>query len=117
MNPSGVGRALGMSRPTLYRIFAGSGGIAAHIRRRRLEAVHVLLLDPYETRQLSEIAHDFGFSSHAHFTTAFRRRFGYAPRDTRAGGVPGPFATAALFQNWLLNLRGHAIDRARPSVE
>lgn len=106
LSPTAICRALGVSRPTLYRAFKGSGGIVRYVQRRRLEAVHVLLSDADETRSLAALAEDFGFSSHAHFSTAFRRRFGYAPRDLRMGGGSSSTGGAALlFQTWMLELR------------
>jgi AraC-like DNA-binding protein len=107
LSPESLSRALGVSRPTLYRAFAGTGGVMGYIRRRRLETVHVLLSDRAETRSLAELALAFGFSSHAHFSTAFRRRFGYAPRDARLGAVPPGVATQ-LFHSWMLTLAGPA---------
>lgn len=105
LSPATICRALGVSRPTLYRAFKRSGGIARYIQRRRLEAVHVLLSDTDETRSLATLAQDFGFSSPAHFSTAFRRRFGYAPRDLRQGGGGSSTGGAArLFQTWMLEL-------------
>lgn len=106
-------RNLGVSRPTLYRMFSHSGGVASHIRRRRLEAAHVLLARTDEKRPLSEIAEDFGFSSHAHFTTAFRRQFGYAPRDARGRNRKEPLETISLFKDWQLRLDAFAQDRCR----
>ena len=105
LSPAAICRALGVSRPTLYRAFKHSGGVARYIQRRRLEAVHVLLSDADETRNLATLAQDFGFSSPAHFSTAFRRRFGYAPRDLRLGGGGSSTGGAALlFQSWMLEL-------------
>jgi AraC-like DNA-binding protein len=78
-----------------------------YIWRRRLETVHVLLSDPAEARSLAELALAFGFSSHAHFSTAFRRRFGYAPRDARLGAAANaPGVAAQLFERWMLILAG-----------
>jgi len=103
--PAAICKALGISRPTLYRAFQPSGGVVRYVQRRRLEAVHVLLSDPAETRGLADLAQDFGFSSHAHFSTAFRRRFGYTPRDLRQGGGSSSTGGAALlFQTWMLEL-------------
>lgn len=105
LSPEAICKALGISRPTLYRAFKPSGGVGRYVQRRRLEAVHVLLSDPAEVRGLAELAQDFGFSSHAHFSTAFRRRFGYAPRDLRLGGGSSSTGGAALlFQTWMLEL-------------
>lgn len=107
LSPAAICKALGVSRPTLYRAFKRSGGIVRYVQRRRLEAMHVLLSDPAERRGLAELAQDFGFSSHAHFSTAFRRRFGYTPRDLRLGGGSSSTGGAALlFQTWMLELGG-----------
>lgn len=105
LSPASICADLAVSRPTLYRAFAAGGGVARYIQRRRLEAVHVRLSDPAETRSLADLALAYGFSSHAHFTTAFRRRFGYAPRDARLSGG-GAGAAALTFQSWMLELRG-----------
>jgi AraC-like DNA-binding protein len=72
-----------VTRSTLYRAFESDGGVTSYIRRRRLEAAHARLSDPNETASLADLADLFCFSSPAHFSTAFRRRFGYTPRDTR----------------------------------
>lgn len=104
LTPATICGSLGISRPTLYRAFQAGGGVAKYVQRRRLEAVHVLLSDPTETRSLSDLALAYGFSSHAHFTTAFRRRFGYAPRDARMGGGGSAGASALQFRSWMLEL-------------
>lgn len=83
LSPETICRDLGLSRSVLYRAFQPGKGIAFHIRTRRLEAVHVLLNDPAERRGIAEIAYEFGFVSDAHFSRAFRQRFGYSPRDAR----------------------------------
>ena len=43
-------------------------------------------------RTLSALALDLGFSSHSHFTTAFRRHFGVTPTQVTRGT---PAATSA----------------------
>lgn len=91
--------ALPVTRATLYRAFSDAGGVRAYIQRRRLEAAHALLCDGEAARSMAEIAHRFHFSSPAHFSTAFRRQFGHAPRDVRAtGGRPD---ATALFQSYV----------------
>lgn len=92
-------RELSVSRPTLYRVFGATGGVATYIRRRRLEAAHARISDMTDDTSMAEIADLYCFSSHAHFSTAFRRRFGYTPRDARSidpvsGGGP------AVFRQW-----------------
>ncbi len=93
-------RDLAVTRPTLYRALHDVGGVANFIQRRRLEAAHARLSDPEETRSLAELADRYCFSSPAHFSTAFRRRFGYAPRSAK--GTPmRPADAVGLFQRWL----------------
>lgn len=87
-----------VTRSTLYRAFEREGGVTAYIRRRRLEAAHSRLSDPAETASLAELADLFCFSSPAHFSTAFRRRFGYTPRDTRRSN--GRQDATALFRTY-----------------
>lgn len=93
-------RELAVTRPTLYRALQELGGVAAYIQRRRLEAAHARLSDADEVRSLAELADQYCFSSPAHFSTAFRRRFGYAPRSAK--GTPmRPADATGLFQRWL----------------
>ena len=91
---------LGVTRPTLYRALHTVGGVANYIQRRRLEAAHARLSDADEARSLAEIADQYCFSSPAHFSTAFRRRFGYAPRSAK-GAPMRPADAAGLFQRWV----------------
>ena len=99
----GIGRIcrdLAVTRPTLYRALHDVGGVANYIQRRRLEAAHARLSDSEETRSLAELADEYCFSSPAHFSTAFRRRFGYAPRSAK-GAPMRPADAAGLFQRWV----------------
>ena len=64
--------------------------IGQYVRHRRLEAACRDLED--RCRSISEIALAAGFADHAHFTRAFRARFGQSPRAYRASlmvGCPG----------------------------
>jgi AraC-like DNA-binding protein len=109
LTPALICRNLNLSRSTLYRAFASSSGIAAYIRTRRLEAVHMLLNDPAEARSISMIAYDAGFVSDAHFSRVFRQQFGYTPSQARLGANRfSEIASAvdtesmpALFQEWM----------------
>lgn len=83
LTPDFVLKELGLSRSTLYRAFAGIGGVAGYIQRRQLEATHAALGSTGELRSVKEIAHRFGFASASHFTRAFRRHFGHRPLDVR----------------------------------
>lgn len=83
LNPEYLARALGLSRSKLYRMFEGEGGVAHFIQRRRLHDAHALLSSIHERIGLQELAETRGFQDAATFSRAFRREFGYSPRDAR----------------------------------
>jgi AraC family transcriptional regulator len=78
----------------LARIFRAVDGRSIHQYRlqqrlsRSLERVAV-------GEELGDVAHDLGFSSHSHFTAAFRRAFGLTPSRLRAS------ASSALLRSLL----------------
>jgi AraC-like DNA-binding protein len=76
-------RDVAVSRASLYRSFNATSGIASYIRQRRLEAAHALISDEGGKLSMAEIADMYCFSSQAHFSTAFRRMFGYTPVAAR----------------------------------
>lgn len=89
-------RDVAISRASLYRSFNATSGIVAYIQRRRLEAAHALISDEGGKLSMAEIADMYCFSSQAHFSTAFRRMFGYTPVaarnvSTNARDVSGVF--------------------------
>lgn len=98
LSPTTLCQQLAVTRPTLYRAFEADGGVASYIQRRRLEAAHARLADAERRESLADIADEFCFSSPAHFSTAFRRLFGFAPREAR-GGVRAAGART-LFETW-----------------
>jgi AraC-like DNA-binding protein len=78
---------LATSRASLYRAFVGERGVMAYIRDRRLARARELLATGRAGR-ISSLGFDLGFSSAAHFSMAFSRRFGGSPRTFR-GVAPG----------------------------
>jgi len=83
LSPDFLAEKLGISRASLYRVFASRGGIMRYVQERRLIAVRAALSDPLETRKLSRIASDLGFNSEAHFSRAFRQRFATTASEYR----------------------------------
>ncbi|HUD72897.1 MAG TPA: helix-turn-helix transcriptional regulator, partial [Dongiaceae bacterium] len=79
----GIAAALGSTPAHLCRVFRRVTGttIHAYLTRLRLSAA----LEPLRagTEDLSGLAFDLGFSSHSHFTHAFRREFGAPPSQLR----------------------------------
>lgn len=76
--------AFGLSRATLYRMFEPLGGVAHYIRSQRLERIHSVLLAPSGRVYLSRLAEEHGFRNAAHFSRAFKARFGCAPTEVQA---------------------------------
>ncbi|WP_165371479.1 helix-turn-helix domain-containing protein [Pseudolysobacter antarcticus] len=77
--------AAGISRASLYRLFKPYGGIASYLLARRLARCRYALAAPGHDRLIAAIAYAHGFVSEAHFSRAFRRAYGIAPRDARHG--------------------------------
>jgi AraC-like DNA-binding protein len=78
-----IARAVHVSPFHLARIFQKHAGMPLHryLNRLRLRASLEKLVDGRE--DLTNLALTLGFSSHSHFTGAFRREFGRAPSSIR----------------------------------
>ncbi len=67
----------------LCRVFRRLQGDSVHGYRNRLR-LRKALHDMVTTRRsLTELAFELGYSSHSHFTAAFRKEFGLGPADAR----------------------------------
>lgn len=89
LTPSALAQALGMSRQNLVRAINGETGETPKrwLLRIRIKRARNLLTDPDLT--LNDIALMCGFSSHAHFSRAFRDITGMTPQRWRKWrGVP-----------------------------
>jgi acetamidase/formamidase/AraC-like DNA-binding protein len=85
LTPARVAESEGISERYLQRLFEGSGSSFTHyLRERRLQRTSAELSNPAEAHySISEIAYRNGFSDSAHFSRAFRHRFGLSPREFR----------------------------------
>lgn len=110
LTPDDIARATGASRSTLYRAFADYGGVQRRIQMLRLDrARDVLRLRAGRHPTVSEVAYQHGFTSEAHFSRAFRVRFGHSPRETAGAPDAGPTPDAShrapyrydLWLDWL----------------
>lgn len=83
-----IAQALNCSRRHLYNAFADEpDGVAGYLLAQRLDACRRDLLDPaHSGDSVTRIALDRGFSSAAHFSRAFRARFGLTPSECRQRG-------------------------------
>jgi AraC-like DNA-binding protein len=102
---------LGVSRATLYRLFEPVGGVERYIRYQRLMASNRALRRG-DARLAKQVWTTYGFASASDFSRAFKREFGYGPRDAielaaLAHGERGPVqgdAGLSEFQRWIQSL-------------
>jgi acetamidase/formamidase/AraC-like DNA-binding protein len=85
LTPARVAQAEGISERYLQKLFEATGDNFTHyLRQRRLHRTQDELANPANASQsVSEIAFRCGFNDAAHFSRAFRERFGQSPRAFR----------------------------------
>lgn len=119
--PAKVALAEGISERYLQKLFEGTGSSFTHyLRERRLQRTWADLSNPAEAHHsISEIAFRSGFNDSAHFSRAFRHRFGLSPREFRQHEAERITASsvAAGQRGWpqdaLAKLRSHPSVAAR----
>jgi AraC family transcriptional regulator len=77
-----VGRAVGASPAYLTDVFTKVEGVSLHQYLTQLRLSRALAELPH-TDNLTTLALETGFSSHSHFSAAFRRAFGCTPSEFR----------------------------------
>ncbi len=84
-----VAAALGLSPRYVNDLLADDGtSFRRHLLARRLEHCRRALAAPAQAHlQIGEIAYRWGFNDLAHFSRAFKERFGLSPRAWRAAAV------------------------------
>lgn len=88
LTPEAVALGVGLSRTALYNLFEHVGGVADHVRELRLRKCLAEIVSPrHAHRQVSQIAFGCGFTNAAHFTRAFKQRFGRTPSEARDAGI------------------------------
>ena len=117
--PARVAQAQGISERYLQKLFETVGDNFTHyVRERRLQRAWADLSNPTEAhRSISEIAYAYGFGDSAHFSRAFRHRFGLPPREFRQQE-----AERATLQHGVAGQRGWPQEalaqlRVHPGVE
>ena len=85
LSPARIAQSEGISERYLQKLFESTGDNFSHyLRERRLQRCWAELSNPAEAhRSVSEIAFQCGFNDAAHFSRAFRERFGLSPRTFR----------------------------------
>ncbi|PIC01755.1 hypothetical protein CSW60_09815 [Caulobacter sp. X] len=106
-------RRFGLSRASLYRLFAPLGGVREHIQNRRLRRAFDALTDPSLSHlSLSQVVEGHGFSAWSSFARAFKTRFGLAPGEAREIGAAAALHASAAeargqgLPDWLRALDG-----------
>ena len=113
--PARVAQAEGISERYLQKLFEGTGRSFTHyVRERRLQRTWADLGSAAEAHHsISEIAYRSGFNDSAHFSRAFRTRFGLSPREFRQQAIEraASSATSAGQRGWpqvaIPQLRSH----------
>jgi AraC-like DNA-binding protein len=96
--PNDLAFALGVSRSKLFRSFETQGGVQRWLLGERLTASLQAIVRSAGTSKISAIAHQHGFRSEAHFSRAFRNRYGMSPSSALA--VTLRSQGTAMYLNW-----------------
>src|SRR6202022_94366 len=115
LTPARAAEVEGISERYVQKLFEGSGSSFTHyLRERRLQRTSAELSNPAEAHHsISEIAYRNGFNDSAHFSRAFRHRFGLSPREFRQQVIDRAAASSAAVgqrgwpQQALAQLRSH----------
>jgi AraC-like DNA-binding protein len=88
--PDDIGREVGISRASLYRLFGAHGGVAHFIQLRRLHHLRDRLDDrAFDNQSLAALAPQSGFAGESHASRLFKKVFGISPGAYRAASIRG----------------------------
>ncbi len=100
LSASSVAANFGLSRASLYRLFAPVGGVADYIRSRRLHrAFFDLANSAGRGPRISEVARRWQLGTDAHFTRSFKAAYGITPRAAREAALLGVQRSAEATDN------------------
>jgi AraC-like DNA-binding protein len=95
-----IAGAVGSSVYHLCRLFRRATGTSLHAYRNQLRLRRSLAMLGDGEAEITDVALELGYSSHSHFTFAFRRAFGATPAEFRRAARgrgpsrrPGPMST------------------------
>lgn len=106
--PDDLAFALGVSRSKLFRSFEAQGGVQRWLLGERLTASLEAIVKSAGKLKISAIAHQHGFRSEAHFSRAFRNRYGMSPSSARA--VTMRSQGTAMYLNWAEKNEGSTVE-------
>ena len=107
LSATSIAAHFGLSRASLYRLFAPVGGIAEYIRSRRLHrAFFDLANSGARGPRISEVARRWQLGTDAHFTRSFKAAYGITPRAAREAALLGvqrgtEGASSATISRWM----------------
>ncbi|WP_342151263.1 helix-turn-helix domain-containing protein [Methylorubrum sp. SB2] len=104
LDAEAVAAAAGLSRSVLYRLFEPLGGVAQFILARRVAALATALRNPDETRSITTLTYDHGFSSESHCSRAFRAVHGQPPGRFREAARAARPAGGDVMDAWFRSL-------------
>lgn len=79
-----LANVFGLSRASLFRMFAPVGGVATYIRQMRLGRAYRLITSPrFSDMRIGQIAHQMGFRHVGTFNRLFHSTFGVSPGAAR----------------------------------
>ncbi|MFD2757797.1 AraC-like ligand-binding domain-containing protein [Gulosibacter faecalis] len=85
LSVASISRALHLSPSSIHRAFADDGEtLMTRVWNRRLDGAHRDLTRGPTDVSFTQLAHAWGFASSAHFSRAFKARFGTPPSQLRA---------------------------------
>jgi AraC family transcriptional regulator, positive regulator of tynA and feaB len=84
LDPNTIAKGLGVSLRTLHRTFAETDeSVMAYVRRRRLDHARIEMATQDSSITITYLAARWQFADAAHFSRAFRQRFGLTPTQYR----------------------------------
>lgn len=85
LSPESIARACSISLRYLHSLFKDTGeSVSIWVKDQRLQAAYQALTSASGATSVAQIAYAVGFNDHAHFSNAFRQKFGHPPSDMLA---------------------------------
>lgn len=98
-----IGR-FGLTRRSLYRLVAETGGVETFICERLLAYALRALAGSSRRPKLARLAHNCGFADAQVFSRVFKRRYGLSPMRVEPGSAPVAAASESGLLSWLRDL-------------
>lgn len=91
LSPESIAQACSISLRYLHSLFKDtSQSVSSWIKDQRLQAAYQALGSASNAASVAQIAYSVGFNDHAHFSNAFKQKFGHPPSDMLVRFRPKP---------------------------